>query len=177
MKKFLPMIFLLTAFFLLPSNKVQASCETPVAGISKVLTEYGENPTELHIAYYSAIYKVDSELVQAVIDGESEGRADAINYNRNGTHDTGLMQINSCNHNWLREELGITDFYDPRQNIQCGCYILGLLSRKYESVNRILMSYNMGESRTSQLWERGIYSSSYSRKVVRKLNQIRRNKK
>jgi soluble lytic murein transglycosylase-like protein len=173
MKKFLPMIILLTVVLFLPSTKVQASTyEVPVAGISEVLTEYGENPTELHIAYYSAIYSLDSDIVKAVMECESGGNAKAINHNTNGSHDAGLMQINSCNHAWLREELGITDFYDPRQSIQCGCYMLGLLSKKYESVSRVLMSYNMGESRTSQLWNRGIYSSSYSRKVIQKMKEV-----
>jgi soluble lytic murein transglycosylase-like protein len=148
-------------------------CETPVAGISLVLSQAEENPTELYIAYYTAIYGVDSNLVQAVIDVESKGNPQAHNINRNGSHDAGLMQINSCNHAWLSKELGITDFYDARQSIQCGCYMLGLLSKKYESVHRVLMSYNMGEHRTSQLWSEGIYSSQYSRKVVRKFNQIK----
>jgi soluble lytic murein transglycosylase-like protein len=156
----------------LPSKSVQASCETPVAGISPLLATIEENPIALHIDYYSTIYGVDSELVQAVIDTESHGRAKAHHINTNGSHDAGLMQINSCNHEWLRNELGITDFYDAQQNIQCGCYILGLLSKKYESVNRVLMSYNMGEYRTSQLWQSGIYSSEYSRKVVQKMKEV-----
>lgn len=174
MKKFLPMMFLLTAFLLLPSKSVQASTyEAPVAGISPVLSQAEENPTELHIAYYSAIYEVDSNLVQAVMECESGGQAKAHHVNTNGSIDSGLMQINSCNHEWLRDALGITDFYDARQSIQCGCYMLGLLSSKYDSIHRILMSYNMGESRTSQLWSEGIYSSRYSRNVVNKLNQIK----
>jgi soluble lytic murein transglycosylase-like protein len=97
---------------------------------------------------------------------ESEGNVRALNHNKNGSHDKGLMQINSCNFDWLRKELGITDFYDPRQNIQCGCYILGLLSQKYTNVHRALMSYNMGERRTRKLWNKGIRSSRYSRRVM-----------
>jgi soluble lytic murein transglycosylase-like protein len=156
----------------LPPHEAKA-CETPVAGIG-VMTE-AIDATDLYIAYYSAINGIDADLTQVLIGGESNGDPKACNRNNNGSHDRGLMQINSCNFDWLREELGIADFYDPRQNIQCGCYILGLLNKKYDNVHRVLMSYNMGEHRTSQLWERGIYSSDYSRKVVRKLNQIRRN--
>lgn len=173
LKRFIFTFILLTAFYLLPSKSVQASCETPIAGISLLMTSVEENPINLYIAYYSATYDLDSVLVQAVIGHESDGRADAINYNDNGTHDRGLMQINSCNFEWLRDELGITDFYDPRQNIQCGCYILGLLSKKYENVHRILMSYNMGEGRTRELWSQGIYSSRYSREVVERYRKIK----
>ncbi len=173
MKKFLLMTVLLTAFFLLLPNSVQASCETPIAGISTILTASEEDPIDLYAAYYSAIYNIDSLLVKALIGHESDGQAEAINYNDNGTHDRGLMQINSCNFEWLREELRITDFYDPRQNIQCGCYILGLLSKKYEDVHRILMSYNMGEGRTRELWSQGICSSRYSREVVERYRKIK----
>lgn len=171
MKKFLPMILVVASIFILPSTKAYAY-EGPVAGMSEVLSEVEETPVKLHIAYYSAIYEVDSGLVEAVIECESHGQAKAHHVNKNGSHDNGLMQVNSCNHKWLRKELGITDFYDARQSIQCGCYMLGLLSNKYENVHRILMSYNMGEYRTSRLWSRGIYSSEYSREVVKRIEEV-----
>jgi soluble lytic murein transglycosylase-like protein len=160
MKKLLLMIPLL--LFLQPHEA--KACETPVVGIG-VMTE-AINATDLYIAYYSAINSIDADLVQVLIGGESGGNPKALNLNDNGSHDRGLMQINSCNFDWLREELGITDFYDPRQNIQCGCYILGLLNKKYDNIHRVLMSYNMGESRTRELWQQGIYSSRYSREIV-----------
>ena len=65
---------------------------------------------------------VDSDLIKAVMSGESDGVVKAYNKNNNGTFDSGLMQINSCNYEWLTEELGITDFYDPEQNIKCGVF-------------------------------------------------------
>jgi len=167
---------LLTAVLLLfiPPTTAQASTyEQPIGGISISLTAIEENPIELAIAYYSSIYGVDSGLVQAVIGNESQGDIKAFAINDNGTHDKGLMQINSCNYEWLSEELGITNFYDPQQNIQCGCYILGLLSSKYDNVHRILMSYNMGETQTRKLWGQQIYSSRYSREVVERYNKLK----
>jgi soluble lytic murein transglycosylase-like protein len=156
------LLLLLIILFLLPPKEVQAF-EEPVAGISPYLEI---DSIDIDICYYSTIYRVDVRLTRAILRHESNGEVKALNYNKNGSHDKGLMQINSCNFDWLHEELGITDFYDPRQNIQCGCYILGLLSQKYTNVHRILMSYNMGETQTRKLWNRGIRSSRYSRKVM-----------
>lgn len=174
------LIFAFLLLAVMPSSKAYAF-EEPIAGISPSLTaydEYRENRNyecrEAYIEDYSRLYGIDSDLVRAIIYGESDGQADATNYNRNGTHDRGLMQINSCNFDWLSEELGITDFYDERQNIMAGCYILGLLHDRYDDYHRILMAYNMGENRTRRLWNEGVRSTKYSRKVMRHFIQLRR---
>lgn len=169
-------LFFTFLLMLFPVNKVQAF-EEPLAGITMTLDAVKDKPIEKAVAYYSAIYRVDGNLVLAVIDGESEGNPDAINRNKNGSTDHGLMQINSCNHEWLREELGITDFHDPVQNIQAGCYILSLLTAKYDNYHRVLMAYNMGEYRTRQLWRQGIRTSRYSRRVMEKYQKLKEGKK
>lgn len=170
-------LLILTVFLLIltPPKEAQAF-EEPLAGITVSLDAVKDKPIEKAVAYYSAIYCVDSNLVLAVIDGESSWDTKATHHNRNGTHDRGLMQINSCNFEWLSMELGITDFYDPKQNIQAGCYILGLLSNKYSNIHRVLMSYNMGEKRTRQLNRKGIYSSQYSHKVMKKYEKLKEGK-
>jgi soluble lytic murein transglycosylase-like protein len=167
-------LLLLTVFLLIlmPSKKALAY-EEPVAGITVTLDAVKDKPIEKAVAYYSAIYHVDSNLVLAVIDGESEGNPNAINKNRNGSTDHGLMQINSCNHEWLSKELGITDFHDPVQNIQAGTYILSLLTAKYDNYHRVLMAYNMGEKRTRELWRQGIRTSRYSRRVMEKYQRLK----
>lgn len=167
-------LLLLTVFFLLfmPSKKAFAY-EEPLAGIVVDLDAVKDKPIEKAVAYYSAIYLVDSKLVLAVIDGESEGNPDALNRNKNGSTDHGLMQINSCNHDWLSKELGITDFHDPAQNIKAGTYILSLLTAKYDNYHRVLMCYNMGERQTRKLWNRGIRSSKYSRKVMSRYQKLK----
>jgi soluble lytic murein transglycosylase-like protein len=177
MKKFL--IIAILAFLFLPSKEAQAY-EEPIAGIVVSLEAYNLNtaikelsPIETHINYYSAIYGVDSDLIKAIIDGESNGDIQAYNINNNGTHDRGLMQINSVNFDWLEEELGITDFYDPKQNIQCGVFMIADLMDRHSEIHEILMCYNMGEKRTRELHNEGKYSSKYSRKVVKKLNKLK----
>ena len=82
------------------------------------------------------------------------------------TNDYGIMQINICNHDWLREKLGITDFLDPYQNMKCGIHIMSGYLHKYDDVQKALVCYNMGESKV----KKGIYSSRYSREIVELLD-------
>lgn len=106
-------------------------------------------------------YNVSFPLVLAIMMRESNFRPDVVS----GTDDYGIMQINSCNHEWLEEELGITDWFDPEQNILAGVYILSGIG-PYEDVHKTLMSYNCGPSGARKLWADGVKSTAYSRAVV-----------
>lgn len=106
--------------------------------------------------------EVPVSLVIALIDHESRFNADAISK----TKDYGLMQINACNHEWLKETYGINDILDPKQNILGGVKILGSLCRKYTEPHKILMSYNMGEDGMRKAWKAGRTSTSYSKAVL-----------
>lgn len=77
------------------------------------------------------------------------------------TNDYGLMQINVCNFDWLSESLGITDFLNPYQSIEAGCFMMSGYLNKY-SEDTALTAYNMGEGTV----KRGIYSSDYSDRVL-----------
>jgi len=158
-------LFILTAMLTLLMTG-QAYAETPVAGISVSLENTNLSPTQAYINHYSKQYGVDADLITAIIGTESGGEIKAFNINNNGTHDKGLMQINSFNYEWLTRELGITDFYNPRQNIHCGVYMIADLMSRHTDLHKILMCYNMGEKRTRELHREGIYTSKYSRKVM-----------
>ena len=106
-------------------------------------------------------YGVSYPLVIALMKKESEFLPDTIS----ATNDYGIMQINQGNHEWLEGELGITDWFDPRQNILAGVYVLSQLNG-YEDVHQILMCYNCGPSGAKKLWAEGIYTTAYSRAVV-----------
>ena len=126
-------ILILTAMLTLLMTS-QAHAETPVAGIAELTPYLSEiEPLgsakdvfviEEAISEYGAKYEVDTDLIKAIIFCESEGKVKAKNHNRDGTTDHGLMQINSFNHEWLKKELGITDFYDINQNIHCGVFMI-----------------------------------------------------
>lgn len=101
-------------------------------------------------------------LIMALMWVESRYDASAIS----ATNDYGLMQINVCNHKYLREKLGVSDFLDAQDNIQAGIYMLSGYILEYGDVHKALMAYNMGSRGASKLWNKGIYSSAYSRHVV-----------
>lgn len=169
--KILLLTFLFT--FLLTG---QAHAEQPVAGISISLENNDLSPTQSYINHYSKQYGVDADLITAIIGTESGGEIKAFNINENGTHDKGLMQINSFNYEWLTRELGITDFYNPRQNIHCGVYMIADLMDRHTDLHTVLMAYNMGEKRTRELRAQGVYSSKYSRKIMKIYEELKEEK-
>lgn len=73
----------------------------------------------------AARYQVNSTLLHAIARTESSLNPQAINRNRNGSRDIGLMQINSS---WLPvlADHGIAerDLFDPCTNIHVGAWIL-----------------------------------------------------
>jgi len=120
-------------------------------------------------------YNVPYDLALGVIKVESNFNPSLIHKNSNGSRDYGLFQINTINHQWLSEELGITDFLNPYQNIDAGVYMLSQLLKKYDDEHIVLMSYNMGERAAKNLVSRGIDSSRYSRRVVEIKEEFKNN--
>ena len=114
------------------------------------------------IFYLSQAYEMDFTFVMALIQQESGYKPDVISR----TNDYGLMQINEINHPYLQEQLGITDFTEPYGNVRAGMFILRKLFEKYETPEKVLMAYNMGETGASQLWKQGIFESNYSKSVL-----------
>lgn len=109
---------------------------------------------------------LDFAFVMAVIFRESSFRPNA-----DSGSSVGLMQINRINHDWLSKELGITDFWDPEQNVKAGTYMLRLLFEKYEDAGMVLMAYNMGESGARKLWNKGIYVTDYAEGVFQQADK------
>lgn len=99
---------------------------------------------------------IDYYLEMALIQVESNYETDIISE----SNDYGLMQINKINHKDGR------DYLDPETNITEGSVILGDLLNKYDTLEMALMAYNMGETKASELWAQGIYSSEYSRHII-----------
>ena len=107
------------------------------------------------------------ELMLAIMWKESTFCATTISE----TNDYGLMQINKCNHDGLREALGTTDFLDPEQNIRAGVYMMSKYLHKL-SKSESLMAYNLGLSGAKRRWAAGTYTTEYSRNVLAKLELV-----
>lgn len=89
------------------------------------------------------------------------------------TNDYGLMQINIVNVADLKSKLGIVDIMDEKSNIEAGVYLFSCLINEYEDEHKALMAYNMGPSNAAAQWERGNYTSTYSRDVMTKAELIK----
>ena len=111
-------------------------------------------------------YNIDFAFTMAVIFKESSFRPNA-----DSGSSVGLMQINRCNHEWLSEELGLTDFFDPEQNVEAGLFMLHQLFEKYDDPHQVLMAYNMGEAGARKFWNQGVFTSAYSEGVLQLANE------
>ena len=151
----------------LPEPEATAEPEPPIYDIplSPELQEYTYNRCE-ELGLVAP--GVDYQTVLALMSKESGYTADAVS----STGDYGIMQINTVNHTWLREELGITDFLDAEQSIDAGTEMLARLSAKYSDPHKVLMAYNMGEGGAGKLWAQGITSSEYSRDIMARRAEI-----
>ncbi len=120
------------------------------------------------IFYLSEGYEIDFTFVMALIQQESSFRGDVVSESK----DYGLMQINEVNHALITEALGVTDFLEPYNNIRSGMFILRKLFEKYETPEKVLMAYNLGESGAARLWEKGIFEINYSKNVFQYQKQF-----
>lgn len=83
------------------------------------------------------------------------------------TNDYGLLQINVCNHKYLKDTLGLVDMLDEKDNIEGGVYLLSTLLTEYDNnIEKALMVYNMGPTSAAVQWSRGNYRSSYVSDVL-----------
>lgn len=110
------------------SNDSMASVSTVDANLSKY---------DSYIKDAAATYGVDPALIKAVIVAESGG--DTTARSRSGAK--GLMQLMPT----TAKSLGVTNIYDPQQNIAGGSrYLRQLLDRYDGNVHQALAAYNWG---------------------------------
>lgn len=124
---------------------------------------------QMYIIAVAKAYELEPELVFAVIKKESMYDVSAKSP---GGGNVGLMQINYSNFGWLSRDLGVTDFQDPYNNVQAGCYILSILKDKYTETDQVLMAYNCGEGTAKTLWNQGIFTTNYTRTIHRYMEEI-----
>jgi soluble lytic murein transglycosylase-like protein len=96
------------------------------------------------IAQASSMYGVDPSLVKAVIHQESSFNPYAVST----AGAKGLMQLMDG----TGEGYGVTDPFDPQQNVQAGTQFLAGLLRKYDGNEGVaLAAYNAGPGRVDRL--------------------------
>lgn len=110
------------------------------------------------------------ELILAIIGAESNYDPCAVSK----TGDYGLMQINAINHEWLREDYGITDIMDPYQNIKGGVMILSKYRSLFDTLEETVIAYNRGPTGARRLLAEGVESTEYSERVMTRYDQLKR---
>jgi hypothetical protein len=115
---------------------------------------------------------IDYYIVLSLIERESGYRYDCIGDDGNSL---GYMQIYKKYHKDRMKEQGVDNLLDPYGNIRVGIDYLCELYEKYGSSgdNCVLMVYNMGECTAKKLWKNDIYSSEYSRVIVKRSQEIK----
>jgi hypothetical protein len=105
-------------------------------------------------------HKVDPALIRAVISAESAYQPGATS--RKGAQ--GLMQLMPG----TAHELGVSNAYDPRQNIEAGARYLRALLEKYDGdLDKALAAYNAGEGAVERA--HGVPRYAETRAYVRKV--------
>lgn len=135
-------------------------------GSSSKTTQYDQ-----YIKEAAKEYDVPENLIKAVIQCESSFNANAVS--KSGA--VGLMQLMPA----TAKSLGVTNSYDPRQNIMGGTKYLSSLVKNFDGDLLLAMSgYNMGGNRVKKLGitpnstNESAYSSipkgvlAYAKKVV-----------
>jgi soluble lytic murein transglycosylase-like protein len=92
---------------------------------------------------------VNKDLLVAIAMVESGFNSRAINQNKNGTKDIGVMQINSIHFPLLQDaNINQKDLFNACVNIHVGALILKKCIEKYGGTWNAIGAYNAGGSKT-----------------------------
>lgn len=127
---------------------------------------------ENHIYGLCCDYEIAPEIIFAIIEIESSWDASAVGDNGKSV---GLMQIQERYHYDRIERLGVTDLFDPFENVQVGIdFLASLIKRNGGNLEKALIAYNAGQNGAeTNYFSKGIYSNAYSQKVLEKAKILR----
>ena len=115
-------------------------------------------------------YHICPELLEAMIEQESNGQADVVS----AGGDVGLLQINPKWHRERMDKLGVTDLTDPYSNIVVAADYLAELFEQYEDLPMVLMTYN-GSSDAKWRWQSGSYTD-YADTIMERTQELERSR-
>jgi soluble lytic murein transglycosylase-like protein len=108
-------------------------------------------------------YSIPPNLLYVIANVESKMNPYALNVNKNGSYDIGIMQVNSA---WLPKlaKIGVShkDLIDGCKNIQVGAWILSQSIKQYGLTTEAIGRYNSSDS---------YYKSQYVNKIFKEYNR------
>lgn len=137
-----------------------------ISVVSKDRDTYICKEYQAYIYDISEKYCVCPELIMAIIETESSGRADAVN---GGC--IGLMQVYEEYHIDRMKRLGVTNLYDPYQNILVGVDILMEYAKYGEEDLAIALGRYHGEKNVRQRTEKG-HLSKYVTSIMERSHEL-----
>ena len=119
------------------------------------------------IVLLSCEYSVPENFVKAIVKIESDYTCTAVNQNKNGTTDYGLMQLNSS---WFNDE----KWADPEVNLRAGIKHIKMLMGKHKGTSwwALAVSYNAGYSWLVNNHAPPTASLDYADKVMREWEEL-----
>ena len=166
-------LFIVVTVFLLVSELTAQAKETDTAPVTTEATFY-ELPLDLDLFDYiqglCADYEIPVELVLAVIEVESNYKADAVS--KAGA--IGLMQVIPEHHEDRMMKLNCLDLFDPYQNVTVGMDYLSKLIDEYDgNFHKALTAYHHGPTGAKdKFFGQGTYQTEYSLKVLNATEKI-----
>jgi soluble lytic murein transglycosylase-like protein len=109
-------------------------------------------------------FDIDPAVLEAIAKVESNFNPAAVNYNRNGTYDFGLMQINSTWYKVLGEKIWMR-LGNPCVNVYVSAWILRQCLDRHGNIEDALACYNAGNRLKA--------GRAYARKVMREIKRDR----
>ena len=161
-----------TNFIDLPVRSI-AAIETlpdPIQPAPAFLSAVPAAAPDMHalLSNAGAQHNIDAELLASVVHTESGGRANAVS--RTGAR--GLMQLMPG----TAQQLGVSDAFQPRQNIAGGTtYLDQLLTRCHDNLALALAAYNAGPAAVDRYHGVPPYRETRAY-VARVMNEFKRRK-
>lgn len=115
-----------------------------------------------------AQYHICPELLEAMIERESQGNASAVS----SGGDVGLLQVNPKWHKDTMDKLGVTNLKDPYGNIMVAADYIAQLFEQYDDLPMVLMTYN-GSKDADQRWTIGAYTD-YATQIMDRTAELER---
>lgn len=117
-----------------------------------------------YVEKYSEKYGIDKNLVYAIIKAESNFNPRAVSKK----HAKGLMQLMDNTSEWAAINLGYSkyDIYDPKTNIEMGCWYISQLYKEFGDTDLVVIAYNAGPGNLKKWMMSGRYNKGEDTKKI-----------